>query len=149
MRENNILPPRPHYRSTRSCAANTYSYAGSECLVRLRREESRRYKRLFPTPVRLGPANPFYERRLPAADLLNKRPLETAAPWRATLLHQSCRSCVVDASFLIGSLIDHKGIIIAELLPRPARDFLEVYEPPIGHIGVAEPEKIADCRGDI
>lgn len=41
MRENNILPPRPHYRRTRSNVANTHSYAGSECVVQLRSEESR------------------------------------------------------------------------------------------------------------
>ena len=29
------------------------------------------------------------------------------------------------------------------------RDFREVHESPIGHVGIAEPEKIADCRGDI
>jgi len=29
------------------------------------------------------------------------------------------------------------------------RNFLEVDEPPIGHVGIAEPEKITDCGGDI
>ena len=93
---------------------------------------------------------PFDERRLPAADLLNKRPLENSRSLaRTTSLHQRCRSCVVDANVLIASLIDHKRIVIAELPPRPVRDFREVHESPIGHVGIAEPEKIADCRGDI
>src|SRR5436190_4337871 len=147
MRENNILSPRPHYRRTKSSVANTYSYAGSECVVRLRSGESksscfqRRSGSDLPTVC---------DWRLPAADLLNKRPLETAAPLAGTAsLDRSCGSCVVDASLLIGSLIDHKRIVIAELRPRPVRDFLEVHEPPIGHVGVAEPEEIADCRGDI
>jgi len=79
MRENNILPPRPHYRRTRSNVANTYSYAGSECVVRLRSDESRAAASNA-SPART--CRPFNEWRLPAADLLNKRPLETAAPWR-------------------------------------------------------------------
>src|SRR5437868_12135982 len=28
-------------------------------------------------------------------------------------------------------------------------DFLKVHEPPIGHVGIAEPEKITDCWRDI
>ena len=97
------------------------------------------------TPVRLGPADPLmsggFSRRL-----AKKRPLETAAlggdyitASNLSLLRLSTRA------FLIASLIDHKGIVIAELRPRPVRDFLESTNANRSR-RYRRARKIADCR---